>query len=490
MKKIFISLFFVSLFLLSACEDFLSEMPTKGSNQKIEAIEQLEGLLNNPPYGEHNNISVFSSDDYDIPLDIYDIRPTSFSSTYLYFYTFNTTEIVGLASDTFWAELYKQIYIANLIIENADQVTGEPALKARVKAEAYFLRAYNNWVLANYYCLPYCAANLEEMGLPKRDNTDMEATLSRMTLKETYEYIESDISEALKIDVEDFTNTWRISKATVNAFLSRYYMFKGEYEKAVEAADYALSHSGAASLVDYNTLKAGTSYPSYDPPLTFCETYSYVESSPTLFNWPEFYYIRINTSSWLILSQNLIDLFDSSFDMRYEWFVKYANRTHGVTSPNILSYEKFAYGSFIPSGPNVPEVLLNKAECLLRQSTPSLQAAMNTINLLRDNRMRPECPDIHMNFTSRDEALRKVLEERRRELPFSYRFLDIRRFAVNETPWDDVNITRTFYSFHEGVVDKSKTENYTLPVGSRRYAHPINNVEIAASRGSLKQNIY
>lgn len=50
---------------------------------------------------------------------------------------------------------------------------------------------------------------------------------------------------------------------------------------------------------------------------------------------------------------------------------------------------------------------------------------------------------IFKNFpqaTSASEGLTKLLQERRRELPFTFRWLDIRRFSVNGDPFDDVVI--------------------------------------------------
>ena len=81
-----------------------------------------------------------------------------------------------------------------------------------------------------------------------------------------------------------------------------------------------------------------------------------------------------------------------------------------------------------------------------------------------------------------------MLEERRRELPFTHRWFDIRRFSVNEIEWDDVEITRSFYEIVDGAVNKSRKATYILPAGSRRYAMPINENDISASHGTIKQN--
>jgi len=95
-----------------------------------------------------------------------------------------------------------------------------------------------------------------------------------------------------------------------------------------------------------------------------------------------------------------------------------------------------------------------------------------------------------LTATTQADAIVKVLEERRRELPFSIRWYDIRRFSVNDYPADDVTVTRTFYKVNVGAVDLTSTQTYSLAPGSKRYAVPINGVEIMASKNIIGQNGY
>ncbi len=84
-----------------------------------------------------------------------------------------------------------------------------------------------------------------------------------------------------------------------------------------------------------------------------------------------------------------------------------------------------------------------------------------------------------------------MLEERRRELPFGFRWWDIRRLSVNETTADDITVTRSFHPIGDnGAPDRTQTATFSLPVGSRRYALPINATEIALSQGRIGQNTY
>ncbi|MDN5287770.1 MAG: RagB/SusD family nutrient uptake outer membrane protein, partial [Mucilaginibacter sp.] len=113
--------------------------------------------------------------------------------------------------------------------------------------------------------------------------------------------------------------------------------------------------------------------------------------------------------------------------------------------------------------------------------------AMTTVNLLRAKRLKTY---VALTAIDKATALTQVLQERRRELPFSFRWWDIRRFSVNDDPSDDVVVTHTFFKMGVGTVDLTSTQTYTLPLKSTRYMVPINAVEISASQGQIEQNKY
>lgn len=476
----------------NSCEDYLSELPSKGANQPVESISQLIGLLNNPKVTELDATGSFMTDDTELSPAFYDEAYTYFSDTEpFYYYTFETDKIASLSYDALWSPLYERIYDANLIIENVDHVEGSSDTKAQIKAEAHFLRAYSYWRLANQYCLPYCEENLHEQGLPLRKTTDMEEAITRATLEDTYRFIDEDLTEALKIKNMATDQPWRASQPTVQAFLSRYYLFRGEYEKAVSAATEALKNAGSVQLKDYNTISTGLSFiPGF---LEFPEMGTYTENQ--VVTWQEFFYAKTsaNTKFWFVPSDELIACYDPENDLRRRKLFTYNSMLLLPQTANkiFLGYNFFYWVmAQIPSGVTIQEVMLNKAEALLRQANPEKSEALELLYELRKNRYDINSGEeiIRVTAATNEEALKKVLEERRRELPFTHRWFDIRRFAVNEIEWDDVEITHTFYKIVDGAVDKSQIETYTLPIGSRRYAMPINEKDISASLGTIKQN--
>jgi hypothetical protein len=151
----------------------------------------------------------------------------------------------------------------------------------------------------------------------------------------------------------------------------------------------------------------------------------------------------------------------------------------------------FFHNSKIPSGPTVAEMLLIEAECKAR--TGNWQEGLNTVNELRAKRMDNTAPAniINLSALNQAEALSKILEERRRELPFTQRFFDVRRFNNNTDASDDVLMTRIFYPIGMSVVEGSQAPiTYTLDKKSRKFARPLPNTDINITEGVLEQNTY
>lgn len=491
MKKIHLIILISAVLMASGgCKKYLEKESKKLAT--IETVEQLEALLNNAArfVQENNYTATYSTDDTEIPKEDYKNNAGEFTPEALYFYLFTNDQVENnIAADQLWAGEYNKIFTANVVLNNIETAEGNDALRERIKADAHFVRAYSYWLLANYYCLPYSPANAGAKGLPLKVSTVFTESLKRSTLKETYDFILADMAEAAKTPVNDVDPKlpWRASKKAVAAFMSRFYLFAGDYDKTIEQADIALG-SAVVQLKDYKTLVAGTPVSYANPNVTI--NYSELNdwTAAKYYYWPEFFYLRFTYTPgwWFLPSSSLVSLYDQQHDLRYKWFMfPQGGRYFDAGTANMYRYQIFQTGSLLPSGPTIAEVLLNKAEAFARKDDPA--NAMNTVNILREKRMSSSLP---LSAASKAEAITKVLEERRRELPFVTRWYDIRRFSVNDYPADDITITRNFFQLNNNVVNTDVPQTYTLPVGSKRYAVPVNGVEIGASRGQIEQNDY
>lgn len=496
------------IFLLPACEKFLEEPPSKTTGLVVKTTAQINALLDNHSsfYSEGNRACIFGTDDYALPMDLYNAKRSSFR--YLAGIQFMLWDQQYLPTDNregFWSGEFSKIFTANLALNEVDKVTGTPEEKAIIKADAHFIRAYSYWELANTYCLPYTEQNKTEMGLPIKVSTNFEESSERQPLEKVYQLIESDLAEALKTPVtltqSGHARHWRASKEGVNAFAARYYLNRNNYTKALEYADAVLS--GYNSLVDYNTemrygldevytINPGPNAQSVTLKYPYThDNYVYVSQADAL-GWKEFLYFRMleNESWWYIPSQELLNLYDKDHDLRYKYHVvesfSYANR---ITNP---AYDYpgyiFFFNDYLPEGPTVAEVLLIKAEALAR--TGDVGGAMAALNTLRSKRMIPG-GWVNLTASGKDDAIKKVIDERRREMPFNQRWFDIRRYNNNEDPNDDVVLSRTFYPYdNTSVLFDQAPKLYTLPKNSRRFAAPIPQSEIVSSNGKIVQNTY
>ena len=524
--------------VVSSCNEFLDEVPSRGDNEVLNRGEQVKNLFaNSNNYYTPVDFLVASTDDYGMTMDVFDalgyLDVPSLSGM-----SWAPEGLDVFMSDELWSKQYNKIFTANAVINDIDNITDVTAEeKAEYLAHAHFVRALAYWELVNVYCLPYAEENLNALGLPLKVSTHTDEDLTRASLKDTYAFIEADLKEALKSPRTDVVEgeRWLVSQPAAKALMARFYLFTGDYAQAAKYADESLS-SQTVTLLDYNQLttydmdKGGggfwgdqefgdEEFPEGDEEggegeegegdgedwpeeggniLTFCETYNwgayqFVDYQEIFY--PQFYTVTATVN--LLASQELTDLYDKDNDLRFiNLFVENGLVDYWVYGFNdVCNYHLFTsrnqWGQqmdvFLGASPTVAEMYLTKAEALARQG--SWSEAMNVIQSLRASRF-VDGSDYSLSATSQSEALTEILKERRRELPFLMRWYDIRRFAYNETPNDDVELRRTFYTIENGEVDFNTVKEYVLPVKSRRYAQPILTQEIQRSRGQMQQNQY
>ncbi|QEH41312.1 RagB/SusD family nutrient uptake outer membrane protein [Chitinophaga sp. XS-30] len=491
---------------LSSCDKFLDERPNKTSSLEVTTVSQLDALLNNfiSFYNEGNRTAIHSTDDYGLTVDLYNARPGTFTLAAVEFATWDKDYLPDDTREGFWSGEYRKIFTANMALSLLETVSGTAEEKAIVKADAHFVRAYSYFQLACTYCLPYTDANKTEAGLPIKVSTSFEEPLARQPLETVYNLIEADLAEALKttqpLMQDGRPRHWRASKAGVNAFAARYYLTRNNYAEALKHANASLGEY--STLVDYNTemrygrpanitINAGTPE-SQTVTLEYPYTHDNQSDQTDMIGWKEFLYYRMlsHESWWYIPSQALLDLYDKDHDLRYRYhMVEGYSYDRGMTKP---AYDYpgyvFFYKDRLPSGPTVAEMLLVKAECLARTNKPG--EAMTVLNQLRAKRMEAG-PWVDLAAANMDDAIAKVLQERRRELPFTQRWTDIRRFNNNDYPADDVELSRDFYPYNFSAVQSSEpVKTYTLPKNSRRFAAPVPRTEMIASNDEITQNTY
>ncbi len=491
---------------LQSCQKFLDEKPSKTTSLVVTTTQQLNALLNNYStfYSESNLTAMLSTDDYGLALDLYNAGPNLFPvplAQYAFWENSNISD--ERYNGTFWSGEYKKIFTANMVLANVDQVSGPATDKDILKADAHFIRAYSYFELANTYCLPYTDANKNAPGLPLKKSVSFEESVKRVPLSEVYDLIEADLAEALKINVSLVQNgvnrNWRANSAAVNGFAARYYLQRNNYTEALKYANAALDKYNV--LVDYNsqmyygrdrsvTVDAGTPQ-QQTVTLKYPYTHDNQVAVTDMIGWKEFLYFRMLNFGywWYVPSLELLNLYDKDNDLRYQYhIVENYSYDRGMVKPS-YSYPGyiFFFKDRVPSGPTTAEMYLIKAECLAR--TGDVPGAMSALNMLRVKRMKTGTPAL--TAESKDIAIKIILEERRREMPFTMRWFDLRRINNNDDPNDDVVLTKTFYPFTASSVQADQAPiTYTLDKNSKRYATPLPRTEIISSQGVIEQNSY
>jgi len=491
--------------LLTGCDKFLDERPSKTSSLVVTTTDQLNALLNDYTqfYAESNSTDILSTDDYGLTTAIYDARPGIFSPITAQYLTWDTAYLMDDPGQSFWSSEYRKIFTANMVLAYADKVTGSNEDKANLKADAHFIRAYSYFQLANTFTLPYSSGKGDEPGLPLKLTIAFDEPVARAPLSKVYEQIEADLTEAMAVRLPLIQNGkprhWRANTAAVNGFAARYYLARNQYTDALKYANLALQEY--STLVDYNTqmryghdkvLTINSGANAQSVTLKYPYTHDNQNDFTDMIGWPEFLYFRmLNYGTWWYMpSTDLLNLYDQAHDLRYLYhFVEGYSYDHGMANPayNYPGYT-FFFEDRIPSGPTTAEMWLIKAEAQAR--TGDFNGAMTTLNSLRAKRMTPGAW-VTLTASSKDDGIKKVLEERRREMPFRHRWYDVRRYNNNDDPNDDVVMSKTFYPYTlSSVLSTQPVKTYSLPKNSRRFAAPLPRTEMISSNGVIQQNTY
>ena len=513
-QYIFSVTFFLScILLLSGCNDFLDQEPSKSAGITISKVDELEALLNKNNFGsgmlDYNYASILSSDAFDLNTEYYDKGFSKMSTTPEIYQiicwqmgmTQNTNEKVSM-----WKANFSSIYLANLVLENIDNVEGAKEKIDEVGYKAHLLRAYNYLELASYYCMPYGQNTLNEPGLPIKKKTSYDEDMHRVSLKDTYDFIEKDILEAVKLTAplfeEDVRKSWKETGATANALAARFYLLKGDYEKAKTYAQKALefgndildfndpneiASANILSFADNSMIRMSTWW----KPTNYKPTFR--SEKDRAFYSKDNYYLSVNL--WGIPSQKLLNAYNQQYDMRYRFFIvpNFQKVFFMGMFANKFTMDVPGYGVYdgvYTTGPNVAEMRLIYAECLAR--TGNVTEAMAQLNDFRKYRIDKTAPSNIINLTATDkqEAVSLILKEKMMEFPFSKRWNDVRRCNFNDDPTDDITIVRRFYDVQANSVNKDAIKTYELTPTSRNYPIAIPNAEIIIGKGAIEQNKY
>lgn len=331
-----------------------------------------------------------------------------------------------------------QMLVLNKVIKEVMQATeGTAVRKAELRAEALAARAWSNFNMANYYCKPYVestAAN--DPGFPIITVPDVNVEdYPRGNVKSFYEFIISDLLEALKTIPQKQAMVTRWSKPAVEGILGKVYLFMGKPEQAVPYLKSALNNvtlNAQSILYDYNQTLAlnGSFYPidlnsgPVNGPGNLQNDLKEAVVSK-VFNSGR-YGGNYTGNDGLVLSDFAQDLYEAS-DWRLLFYTN-KNPDNSLNAHNRLRKYGVKFSRF---GLQLPDLYLLAAEAKAR--TSDLAGAVQDLESLRRKRMPVSDAMIPTAIATDQTALIKyILDERVREFAMEgYRWFDMRRMSVD-----------------------------------------------------------
>ena len=270
---------------LSSCSDFLDKVPD--TRVDLQTVEQLRELLING-YTQYNyaipcEMSTDNMIDNNSPnVDGVRYNLSSYSLTDEQAYKFEDVDM-GDGSDTpsgIWEGCYHAIACANAVLERGNEMKTEGGLtsddEARLNAvmgEAYLIRAYHHFILAQVFCMPYrgetlSADSTQYPGIPyiKAPETTVKPHYYRGSLQQTYANIKADLETGLPLINDTYYEVpkYHFNRAAAWAFAARFYLFTRDYQKCLEAANTCFNGSDPSTMMSDIWYQASSLYSGSD----------------------------------------------------------------------------------------------------------------------------------------------------------------------------------------------------------------------------------
>lgn len=316
-----------------------------------------------------------------------------------------------------WSGPYKIIYKANLVLQVLGKLPNSGEEYNRLKGTALFFRAFAYYHLAQLFIKQYDAATAaSDLGLPLRLNPEVDEKIQRASVQQTYDQILSDLNTAVGLLPNTTSIQSRPNKAAAYGALARTYLTIQDYTNAGKMANEALNLY--STLMDFKTL---TRITLFNPEVIFqAVTLGSDYFGPTV--------VKVDLDLYSSYQENdqRKTLFFRAFGDGYAFVGSY----NGV--PNAALFTGIA----------TDELYLIRAECSARAgNTTNSMADLNT--LLRN---RYDDSFIDLTAANADDALVKILRERRKELVFrNHRWTDLRR--LNKDPRFAITLRRNNSNF-------------------------------------------
>jgi hypothetical protein len=390
------------------------------------------------------------------------------------FYNYRYVAGTGGAIDLYWSEAYEAVNVANLVIAQIDNL-GDGADKDNILGQALAIRAWAHFDLVRVYGkIPTQSADANAslgvvyIKVEDGDTEDPFAEPARETVASNYAEIIGDLERASQLIGAD-NGQGKLNTDGVYALLSRVYLYNGDYQKVIDAADevsvpLATAEELEGLYTDANeagiVVKLAINTSSESGGNNVGVLYSQSNATSTISEYV-FDFDFINSIDEDDLRKDVISFVGLNQDNQYNAISKFLGETGQVNGRVDVKVMRAA------------EVLLNKAEAQFELG----QDALSTLNELRDLRY------VAYDGGEAGQDLEDAIQfERRVELSFEgHRFFDLKRRgeAVMRSTMGD-------------IIDGSGTppDFPTIAADNFRFQLPIPIAEINANQNMVQNPGY
>ena len=252
----------------SGCDDFLDVVPD--NRTEINTVEKVGKLI-----ADSYPLSCYAGF-LNSRVDYVSDKGTGYSENSSNTDQFFWRDLTDTSQDTpthYWRACYYGIAEVNHALEAIEKMGYTSECDVYI-GEGKMVRSYAHFMLVSLFSKFYEKdGDNSSLGIPYVTEPEKVALQSydRRTVKKTYESIEEDMLEGLKLLGSD--NTYQVprfhfNKSAAEAFATRFYLFKGEWDKVIEHANVIIPE---ASVFVKNTNKEIINVAADDPATTYAK---------------------------------------------------------------------------------------------------------------------------------------------------------------------------------------------------------------------------
>lgn len=233
---------------LASCKKYLDTVPD--NRTEINSVDKVAQLVATAyPEGDYYTFAEAASDNAEDKGS--GVGTLSDVSSKPYYWQ----DVLGAdrgSPSNYWNSCYKAIAAANQALQAIETNNfGTEALP--YKGEALVARAYAHFMLVTFFSKAYTIGGTNDSpGIPyvTEPETTVIKQYDRGTVAATYEKIEQDLKEGMALLSASAYKVpkYHFTPAAANAFASRFYLFKGEWQKVIDHAS-SISPEGFASII-------------------------------------------------------------------------------------------------------------------------------------------------------------------------------------------------------------------------------------------------